>query len=444
MKADVAIIGGGMSGLATGALLGKAGKRVVVLERGNQVGGRAYTYEEKGFTLNYGPHALYRPTTGPYGEIVRRLELPAPEYGRPDPMRSFWSDRDRFASLGSRAHQAMTTKLFSIGSRIEFAKLMLALRGEKPERLGDMTWGEWLSSKTNDDAVRRFALALACVNTYGHPSADLSARWLISHFQRNLWAKDYVGYMSGGWRSMYDAFVSAIEASGGAVVTGARVDVLEQDGDGRIVAAATSQRRYEADAFVSTLPPQQAPALAGAGSPLAAELGQWATLVDVRAHCIDLGFSRSLRDDLTFVFDVERDLYYSLHSEVTPDLAPTGGQLMHAMAYLSTEDAADDSRIRRRHEELVAGLDRFFPGWREAVVVERTLHDAQISAARRTPEQLKRLVPLRSSVAENLYFATDARDIPYNLSEVVFAAALEVADAIASRAPAAGTRAGVA
>ena len=39
MKTDAIVIGGGVAGLATGALLAKQGKRVTVLEKGNQPGG---------------------------------------------------------------------------------------------------------------------------------------------------------------------------------------------------------------------------------------------------------------------------------------------------------------------------------------------------------------------------------------------------------------------
>ncbi len=55
--------------------------------------------------------------------------------------------------------------------------------------------------------------------------------------------------------------------------------------------------------------------------------------------------------------------------------------------------------------------------------------------ARATPDQfVDRRVPLRSSSAANLYFAGDARDFALNLSEVIFASSMEVADAIGSGA----------
>ena len=63
------------------------------------------------------------------------------------------------------------------------------------------------------------------------------------------------------------------------------------------------------------------PALAEADTPLARELAQWQDMQDVRAIAVDLGFNRRLRTDLTFIFDIERDLYYSIHSEVAEGLA---------------------------------------------------------------------------------------------------------------------------
>jgi 15-cis-phytoene desaturase len=432
MKSDVVIIGGGMAGLSTGALLAKQGKRVTVIEKGNQPGGRAYAYEEKGFTLNYGPHAMYLPESGQLADVMRRLGRPVPKCEYVDPMHAYWADGDRLAVMGSKPHQVLTTKLFSLGERLQVVKLMLALKSAKPETVAPgTTWREWVDDQTGDPAVRRFAMALGTVNTYTRPAADLDAAWLLAHFKRVLFAKDYVGYMCGGWRSMYDVFIEELEANGGTLITGVRVDHLEVI-DGRIAAAVTADVRYEADAFICTLPPQEAPALAPEGSALRAEMQRWQGLVDVRALCLDLGLDRKVRDDLALVFDIERDLYYSVHSFTTPDLAPASGQLLHAMAYLSPEEAADDVLLARRKEELVTGLDLHFPGWRDAIAVERTLPRARVVAARQTPQNRRNMVPLRAAAVDNLYFAGDARDIPHDLSLIVLAAAMEVTDAITS------------
>ncbi|GIQ65328.1 hypothetical protein PACILC2_38960 [Paenibacillus cisolokensis] len=57
---DIAIIGGGLAGLTAAAYLSEQpAMRGVLFERSPQLGGRAFTYEKAGFTLNYGAHAVY-------------------------------------------------------------------------------------------------------------------------------------------------------------------------------------------------------------------------------------------------------------------------------------------------------------------------------------------------------------------------------------------------
>lgn len=51
---DAVVIGSGIGGLTTAALLSKAGKRVLVLEQHDTAGGCTHTFQKKGFEFDVG------------------------------------------------------------------------------------------------------------------------------------------------------------------------------------------------------------------------------------------------------------------------------------------------------------------------------------------------------------------------------------------------------
>ena len=136
---DVVVVGGGVAGLATGALLSHAGRKVVVLEKGNQLGGRAYTYVDQGFVLNYGAHAMYRPHTGFLAKILARLDLPSVAAPYPNPRASYWALEGRWGALGPMPQDLLTSPLFPFASRMRLLLLMAGfpLRRSHAGRRGD-------------------------------------------------------------------------------------------------------------------------------------------------------------------------------------------------------------------------------------------------------------------------------------------------------------------
>jgi len=61
MSFDVIVIGAGIGGLGCAARLAKAGRRVLILEKNNHIGGTAYVFHRKGFTFPMGPLSLSFP-----------------------------------------------------------------------------------------------------------------------------------------------------------------------------------------------------------------------------------------------------------------------------------------------------------------------------------------------------------------------------------------------
>ncbi|MEA1944378.1 MAG: NAD(P)/FAD-dependent oxidoreductase [Euryarchaeota archaeon] len=62
---DVIVVGGGISGLLSALVLGKHGKKVLVLEKKRYLGGNCNSYRVDGFQVDTGPHAITHLQKGP-------------------------------------------------------------------------------------------------------------------------------------------------------------------------------------------------------------------------------------------------------------------------------------------------------------------------------------------------------------------------------------------
>ncbi len=69
---DTIIVGCGISGLLAGLALAKEGKRVLMLEKEDEVGGVCRSYDISGFTVDTGPHLITGLEDGPIQELMDR------------------------------------------------------------------------------------------------------------------------------------------------------------------------------------------------------------------------------------------------------------------------------------------------------------------------------------------------------------------------------------
>ena len=71
-KYDVVVVGAGVSGLLSALALSKEGKRVLVLEKENYIGGVCRSYRYQGYTVDTGPHIITRLDSGPLKVLMDR------------------------------------------------------------------------------------------------------------------------------------------------------------------------------------------------------------------------------------------------------------------------------------------------------------------------------------------------------------------------------------
>ncbi len=77
---DTVVIGAGISGLLSALALSKEGKKVLVLEKENYIGGVCRSYEVDGYRVDTGPHAITRLESGPLRELMNRYFDVIPQF----------------------------------------------------------------------------------------------------------------------------------------------------------------------------------------------------------------------------------------------------------------------------------------------------------------------------------------------------------------------------
>ena len=366
--ADAIVVGGGLAGLAASAYLARAGRRVILFEKAEALGGRARTRALDGFLFNLGPHALYR--AGRAAAVLRELGV-AFEGGDPQVSGAYAVRDGRLHTLPVGLVSLLTSGLLRPREKMEAARLLAGLRRIDTDALQGVALSDWLRENLRCSAVRDLLGAFVRVSTYADDAERMSAGAGLAQF--HLGSRGVI-YMHAGWQTLVDGLRRVADQAGVRIVTSGPVASILRD-------PAVRGVRLEDGATVT------APAVLIAASPsvaaaLVAESGiparrDWsAESSPVRAACLDVALDRLPRPSARFALGIDEPLYLSVHSAVAR-LAPPGAALVHVARYggLRGESAAV---VKGR---LLSLLETVQPGWRRFVVRQRFLPDMIVTNA---------------------------------------------------------------
>jgi phytoene dehydrogenase-like protein len=355
---DVVVVGGGLGGLATAALVARRGKRAIVLERGGQTGGRAATLVKSGFAFNQGAHAWYAG-----GASARVFEaLGVRPVGKKPPVSGVAVAGGKAHALPSTLGGLLATSAVPWSAKLGGASLFARLGSFDAEVLAGVSWSDFAEAHVSDPAMRAALEAFVRVSTYANAPRALSAGAAIA--QLRLAQRPGVRYLDDGWGTLVAAVERVAREAGVEVRTDARVATALREG-ARWRVALEGGEAVTGDALVLATGPASARSIV-ASSALAA----WAErCVPARTACLDVALSKLPNPRATFALGVDQPTYLSVHS-LTARLAPAGAALVSTMKYLPAGTKGDAARDEA---DLEALLDLLQPGWRDVVVERRWL-----------------------------------------------------------------------
>ena len=396
----VAVVGGGLAGLAAALYLARAGKRVTIFERASVVGGRAQTQTKQGFSMNLGPHALY--VAGAGATVLGELGIPFTG-GKPNASGGHAIYGGRKHALPGGFVSLLSTGLLGLGEKLELARVLPAIGKWHAGEWHDRSVTEWLTAVARKERVRALVGALVRLTTYAADEQRLSAGVAIP--QLKLALAEGVTYLDGGWQTLVDGLARAAAAAGVEIRPGVKVSGLI--GGERVTGVETERgERVSADAVVIAAAPDTAASIVGARSPSLTAFA--ASALPVRAACLDLALDRLPDPRSTFALGIDAPYYFSVHS-AAGKLAPADKALVHVAKYAAAERAgehggADDVRV-----ELERLVDLVQPGWRRFLVDARYLPRMTVAEALPTAEGggTRGRPGARSTEISRLYLAGD-------------------------------------
>ncbi|WP_247826918.1 phytoene desaturase [Arthrobacter antioxidans] len=255
---DVVVIGAGIGGLATSALLAREGHRVTLLEKRDEVGGRAGSWEQDGFRFDTGPSWYLMPEVIDHffklmgTSAAEQLELVKLDPGYRVIFEEGFdtvdvpADREAvtklFESLEEGAGEQLSRYLDSAEDAYEIAKkrflystfqsFLPFLRPDVLTRLPRI--GLLLLQPLQSFVEKRFKDP-RIQQILGYPAVFLGSSPFdapsMYHLMSHLDLDDGVLYPTGGFTTLIDAMRRVAEAAGVEIRTGA--DVVSIDTDAR-------------------------------------------------------------------------------------------------------------------------------------------------------------------------------------------------------------------
>ncbi|MEV0407425.1 hydroxysqualene dehydroxylase HpnE [Actinoallomurus sp. NPDC050550] len=370
-SAPVAVVGGGLAGIAAALALGEAGLPVTLYEARPRLGGATHSFARDGLVVDNGQHVFLRCCTAYQGLLKRiggttrvrlqdrfdlRVLTPA---GR--------SGRLRRAALPGPLHLMPALASYALlrpADRLRAVRCALALRGLDPgdPALDRLALGEWLAAHGQGGAARRALWELFAVAALNIGVEDAALGPAAMVFRTALLGRADaadIGVPAVPLGDLHDtAARAAIERQGGSVRPAAKVTAIEP---GPVI--VVDGERIDASAVILATPHRQAAHLAPWDA--APDRSSWAGLGESPIVNVHLHYDRPV-SDLPFAAVVDSPVQWVF--DRTRATGVRGGQYLAVS--VSAADRWIDEPTAKLRAEFVPAMEQLFPATRRARLVD--------------------------------------------------------------------------
>lgn len=382
----IAIIGGGLAGLTAAAYLSaQPNIEGTVFERSPQLGGRAFTYEKSGFTLNYGAHAVYGIDRHTLLHMEEELNLKF-QSKQVDKRKVVYAKHGRLTPAPLDFVNIMKTGVLTPMEKVRFVAEVAAVISHIHQLKHYRTLGEYLDKSNSAPDVKELWEHLVSSNFFITPEdARKVSGEVIAEYYHNLFLSSKpVNYILGSWATITDQLVHKIgenEKWDIAVKEPVETIVMEK---GKFILNTKSREALEFDQVIFAMPVQQVCKMLE-NTPWKTQLDPYKDNTCTEVLVYDVGFSKVVARPFHYISDMDNKVFISDVSATDYTVVPVGGQLLQGIAYLNddfTDEEEKKQYLEKKTQQMEALFDTYYPDWREHTAVKRVSKKAMVASVK--------------------------------------------------------------
>lgn len=382
LKFDYIVIGGGIAGLHIGALLSQYGK-VIVLEKTNNIGGRAKVVEKDGFKLDFGAHPIRFGPKSDLGESLNEIGKPI-EFIKLGKIWSFLEDGTRTIYPSGGIMDVLKSKIVPFFKTL---KLMLKLK-KMPEddfvSLYNTSLEEWFNKENITPKIRKF-LTMTSATLQVNPFIERSSAGETLQNIRKALDLGSVYYLRGGWREIFSRFSEKIKENGEIRLKSEVSEIIVKEG--KTTGVKIGEETINGEKIISTIPVQQIFTILDEKLCGKDFIKKCKNLRPTAGVTIDFCLSKPI-SDIDGGIMLESPLGFGfIPSNISPEVAPEGKSLITFFTITNVEDIKDKSKSNEIYQHLRSMILRFFPEIENNLEFERLLFHEMINGVEVNTEQ---------------------------------------------------------
>ena len=378
---DVIVAGAGAGGLLTALALSAEGKKVLVIEKGDRVGGVWHGYWVDGFRVDQGLHVITRVTRGAFVRFLKTYLSPPPEFILHDG----WDFRvhDKTGTIPSSIGETLRWPLAGWRGRLGLVKIgakIKTMKLEEMKKYKDITFLEFMQSKGATHQVTLDVMQSAIYMAAGVPITEASAYESLRTLKDTdkessilgsakrliLGSSEYdEGIVVGGMQHIVDRVVDAIN---GDYVLNAPVREIRES-DGMVSEIVVGESIFKHSTIVSNIPLWNMPEIIKSNRNEANEFFEkWGHMQITNGITLWLGLNKIIigdRKSRVFVHPNPNRWIMSM-SSFDPTCAPEGKELV-AIAMMQIKGKSVDEQVAIMKGN---GLEKYHPGILDHIEME--------------------------------------------------------------------------